>query len=76
MGQVTGRGWLRSVMLFGVTTPQDLDERFRTATTARTPVRRWAEPSEYEQVAAYLADPSLTFHTGDEVVVDGGYCVF
>jgi len=24
----------------------------------------------------FLADPSLTYHTGQEVVVDGGYTVF
>jgi hypothetical protein len=27
-------------------------------------------------VAAYLADPTNTFHTGDTIVVDGGYTVF
>ena len=46
------------------------------ATTARTPVRRWADPDEYQEIAAFLADPKLTFHTGNEVVVDGGYTVF
>ena len=49
---------------------------FRTATTKRTPVRRWAEPSEFRQVGAFLADPSQTYHTGQEVCVDGGYTVF
>jgi NAD(P)-dependent dehydrogenase (short-subunit alcohol dehydrogenase family) len=52
------------------------DDRFRGATTQRTPVRRWADPAEFEEVGAYLADPSLTFHTGDEVRVDGGYAIF
>lgn len=49
---------------------------FRNATTKRTPVRRWADPSEFRQVGAYLADPSHTFHTGQEVCVDGGYTVY
>lgn len=49
---------------------------FRTATTKRTPVRRWADPSEFRQVGAFLADPSQTYHTGQEVCVDGGYTVF
>lgn len=49
---------------------------FRTATVKRTPVRRWAEPSEFRQVGAFLADPSQTYHTGQEVCVDGGYTVF
>jgi NAD(P)-dependent dehydrogenase (short-subunit alcohol dehydrogenase family) len=52
------------------------DDRFRDATTRRTPVRRWADPAEFEEVGAYLADPTLTFHTGDEVRVDGGYTIF
>lgn len=52
------------------------NETFVRATTARTPVRRWATPDEFHEVAAFLADPSLTFHTGNEVVVDGGYTVY
>lgn len=52
------------------------DERFLRATTNRTPVRRWATPDEFHAVAAFLADPTLTFHTGNEVVVDGGYTIF
>jgi NAD(P)-dependent dehydrogenase (short-subunit alcohol dehydrogenase family) len=52
------------------------DERFFDTTTRRTPVRRWATPDEFHSVAAFLADPSITFHTGNEVVVDGGYTIF
>ncbi|MCM3921790.1 SDR family oxidoreductase [Frankia sp. AiPs1] len=52
------------------------DEAFLRATTARTPARRWAQPNEFHEVAAFLADPTLTYHTGNEVVVDGGYTVF
>lgn len=52
------------------------NEKFRDVTVRRTPVRRWAEPSEYREVGAFLADPSQTFHTGQEVCVDGGYTVF
>ena len=36
----------------------------------------WADPSEFREVGAFLADPSQTFHTGQEVTVDGGYTVF
>ena len=49
---------------------------FRKATTQRTPVRRWASPDEMGPAAVFLADPTTTFHTGDTVVVDGGYTVF
>lgn len=50
-------------------------DRFREATIHRTPVRRWAEPDDFGAVAAYLADPTLTFHTGDVLCVDGGYSI-
>jgi NAD(P)-dependent dehydrogenase (short-subunit alcohol dehydrogenase family) len=52
------------------------NDAFREATTKRTPVRRWADPSEFREVGAFLADPSQTFHTGQEVCVDGGYTIF
>ena len=49
---------------------------FRAATIKRTPVRRWADPSEFREVGAFLADPSQTYHTGQEICVDGGYTIF
>ena len=52
------------------------NEFFREVTTKRTPVRRWADPSEFKEVGAFLADPSQTFHTGQQVCVDGGYTIF
>ena len=52
------------------------NDKFRTVTIQRTPVRRWAEPSEFREVGAFLADTSMTYHTGQEVTVDGGYTVF
>lgn len=52
------------------------NDTFREATTRRTPVRRWADPDEYATVGAYLCDKRLTFHTGDALVVDGGYTIF
>lgn len=51
-------------------------EKFVAATVGRTPVRRWADPDEFGPVAVYLARRDLTFHTGDELVVDGGYSRF
>src|SRR5258706_14626573 len=51
-------------------------DKFRDATVKRTPVRRWADPSEMGPPAVFLADPTLMFHTGDSMVVDGGYTVY
>lgn len=52
------------------------NDHFREITTQRTPARRWADPSEFEALGPFLCDPTQTFHTGDSVVVDGGYTVF
>jgi NAD(P)-dependent dehydrogenase (short-subunit alcohol dehydrogenase family) len=65
-------GWTITEMA----TPAYENDRFREVTTRRTPVRRWADPSEFREIGAFLADPSLTFHTGQELTVDGGYTVF
>jgi NAD(P)-dependent dehydrogenase (short-subunit alcohol dehydrogenase family) len=65
-------GWTKTEM----NTHLQHDEAFVKATTSRTPVRRWADAEEFERIAVFLADPSLTFHTGDEVVVDGGYTIY
>jgi NAD(P)-dependent dehydrogenase (short-subunit alcohol dehydrogenase family) len=65
-------GWTRTPL----NAAQQANEQFLDATTRRTPVRRWADPEEFEAIAPFLADPTLTFHTGNEVIVDGGYTVF
>ncbi len=65
-------GWTRTEM----SEPGYQNERFREVTLRRTPVRRWAEPTELGPAAVYLADPAVTFHTGDHLVVDGGYTAF
>lgn len=65
-------GWTDTDLLAG---PAE-NPRFVENTLARTPVRRWADPSEFGPVAVWLADPSATFHTGDSVVVDGGYTIY
>jgi NAD(P)-dependent dehydrogenase (short-subunit alcohol dehydrogenase family) len=51
------------------------DPRFVEVTTQRTPVRRWATPEDLREAIVFLANPATTFHTGDTVVVDGGYTI-
>ena len=51
-------------------------DKFREATTARTPVRRWGEPDDMVPAAIFLSDPDAIYHTGQNIVVDGGYTVF
>lgn len=65
-------GWTETEML----EPGKVNQRWVDAILRRTPVRRWGAPDDFGAVAAYLADPSLLFHTGDSMVLDGGYTVF
>lgn len=65
-------GWTETAM----NEPLRQSEPFVQATTRRTPVRRWAKPTDFGEIAAFLADPSLVFHTGNEVIADGGYSIF
>lgn len=41
--------------------------------TKRTPVARFGTPGDFASVAAFLADPTNLFHTGDSLLIDGGY---
>ena len=52
------------------------DERFVANVMPRMPVRRWGIPSDFGAIAVYLASSASTFHTGDAIVIDGGYSVF
>ena len=65
-------GWTGTDMM----EPARDNQKFVENTTYRTPVRRWADPDEFGSVATFLADPSITFHTGDSLVMDGGYTIF
>ncbi|HVU72868.1 MAG TPA: SDR family oxidoreductase [Mycobacteriales bacterium] len=52
------------------------DARFVAATMPRMPVRRWGEPADFGAIAVYLASPASAFHTGDGILIDGGYAAF
>jgi NAD(P)-dependent dehydrogenase (short-subunit alcohol dehydrogenase family) len=65
-------GWTETDML----QPMTANERFVQNTVSRTPVRRWGTPDDLGPAAVFLADPTATFHTGDMLVVDGGYTVY
>jgi len=65
-------GWTETDML----APMATNERFVGNTVGRTPVRRWGTPADLAPAAVFLADPAHTFHTGDTLVVDGGYSIF
>jgi NAD(P)-dependent dehydrogenase (short-subunit alcohol dehydrogenase family) len=51
------------------------NEKFVEVTTKRTPLRRWGVPHDLDAAIVYLADPANAFHTGDTLVLDGGYTI-
>jgi NAD(P)-dependent dehydrogenase (short-subunit alcohol dehydrogenase family) len=65
-------GWTETDML----RPLASSDKFVANTVGRTPVRRWGTPDDLGPAAVFLADPTATFHTGDTLVVDGGYTVY
>ncbi|MBW6524536.1 SDR family oxidoreductase [Sphingomonas sp. RHCKR47] len=65
-------GWVRSDM----TGSLQENEKFNERVIARVPVRRWGEPADFGGVAVYLVSDASRFHTGDSLVIDGGYTVF
>ena len=42
----------------------------------RIPIRRWGEGRDFGGLAVYLASDASAYHTGDTLVVDGGYSRF
>ncbi len=40
---------------------------------ARTPAKRWGDPSDFQGIAAFLASDAAAFVTGTAIPVDGGY---
>jgi NAD(P)-dependent dehydrogenase (short-subunit alcohol dehydrogenase family) len=65
-------GWTETDLI----EPMAASEKFVENTVRRTPVRRWGAPADMGPAAVFLVDPTNTFHTGDTVVVDGGYSIF
>jgi NAD(P)-dependent dehydrogenase (short-subunit alcohol dehydrogenase family) len=65
-------GWTETDLLAG----SAANPKFVENTIKRTPVRRWGTPADLGPAAVFLADPDQMFHTGDLLVVDGGYTVF
>lgn len=65
-------GWVESEM----TADMFANKRFADNVIPRVPMRRWGQPSEFEGVAVYLMSDASSFHTGDELLIDGGYTNF
>jgi NAD(P)-dependent dehydrogenase (short-subunit alcohol dehydrogenase family) len=65
-------GWIHTPM-----TADFLDaEPFQAKVIKRVPLRRWGTPEDFGPVAVYLASDASGYHTGDTLVIDGGYSIF
>ena len=48
---------------------------FADAALPRTPLGRWGRPADIAGIIVYLASSASRWHTGTEIVVDGGYSI-
>lgn len=59
----------------------DMTDHFRTKPKVneeilrRVPQRRWGRPADFGGIAVYLASDASAYHSGDTIVIDGGYLV-
>jgi NAD(P)-dependent dehydrogenase (short-subunit alcohol dehydrogenase family) len=65
-------GWIDTEMASGALHWDKFIER----NMPRTPARRWGEGRDFAGIAAYLASPASSYHTGDVITIDGGYYIF
>ena len=65
-------GWIDTPM-----TEQALHgEAFTQKVLPRVPLRRWGVGEDFSGIAVYLASDLSAYHTGDTLVIDGGYVLF
>ena len=65
-------GWIESEMTAG----DFSNARFRDNVLPRVPMRRWGRPADFGGIAVYLMSEASAYHTGTEIVIDGGYWIF
>jgi NAD(P)-dependent dehydrogenase (short-subunit alcohol dehydrogenase family) len=65
-------GWIETPM----TARSVADDRFAAAVLPRIPARRWGTGADFGGIAVYLASDASAYHSGDCLVVDGGYSLF
>lgn len=65
-------GWVETPMTERVMA----DEKFVERVLRRVPQRRWGTGDDFGGIAVYLASDASAYHTGDSIVIDGGYSCF
>jgi NAD(P)-dependent dehydrogenase (short-subunit alcohol dehydrogenase family) len=64
-------GWITTELTRGIAS----DEARSAAILARTPLKRWGEPSDIGGSVVYLCSEAARFVTGTVLPIDGGYAV-
>jgi NAD(P)-dependent dehydrogenase (short-subunit alcohol dehydrogenase family) len=57
-----------------LTAPLRADPAKNDALLAQTPLRRWGQPEEIASLALYICSDHAAFMTGNDVLMDGGWC--
>lgn len=65
-------GWIDTPMTAGMTESKLFEEKV----LKRIPQRRWGQPEDFSGIAVYLASDASAYHTGDVILIDGGYSAF
>ena len=51
-------------------------EKFRDNVLPRVPLKRWGQPTDFAGIAVYLMSGASAYHSGDSILIDGGYWIF
>ncbi len=65
-------GWVETEM----TTEKFANPRFAGNVKPRIPMRRWGAAADFGGIAVYLMSDASAWHTGDDILIDGGYTLF
>jgi NAD(P)-dependent dehydrogenase (short-subunit alcohol dehydrogenase family) len=65
-------GWIDTDM----TESLQANEKFMANVIPRIPVRRFGGASDFGGIAVYLMSAASAYHTGDCILIDGGYSIF
>ncbi len=65
-------GWIKTEMA----DDSPIFRRFEEKVVPRIPQRRWGVPADLGAISVYFASDASVYHTGDTVIIDGGYICF
>jgi NAD(P)-dependent dehydrogenase (short-subunit alcohol dehydrogenase family) len=65
-------GWIDTPMTEGSIHSEVMEEKV----LKRIPQRRWGVPADFSGLAVYLASDASEYHSGDVMMIDGGFAAF